>query len=736
MAGNLVKKVMLKIVADDGDSEEKLDRISEKADELGRKHPEIKVRVDAAAASAKVAVLRRELKDAGKDAEQPHHFSLSGIMPAIGEMSMFQKVMLATNIATTFAEPLMAGLTVVVGGLTSALAAGGIGLGAYGLALEGLIKSGYKPLTGAISGAKKEWESWSESLAKPVAAPVIGLLHQVPGLLKDITPFAKSAASALTGLVHQLSAGLQSSGFQDWLHSILPEVKPVITGLGQAIGHIVVGIGGIIKAFAPVGPVIIGGLDKITARFAHWGQTLSSHSGFKSLMTMFKTETPLAVGVLKNLGSTIMTIVKDMTGLSGVGNSKFLLQMAMPFTSLLRVLVQANPALVRFALYAAAAGSGIKKISNVFGTNGLVGDVQSAINVLGNFGHAAEDAGAGEKIAAAATRIWEGAQAGLDAVMDANPIALIVIAVVALIAVVVLMVTHLHETAHIFDMVRHAGAVAFDAVRHAVATAFDWIKGHWPLLLAVLTGPIGMAVLFIVDHWHTLVSDTHQAWSDIVNFLHSAWSDIVNGIHTAWSDVVNLTHSGWSDVINVLHSAWSSIVNAVSGGVHQVESFFSSLPGRIVGFLASLPGMLFSAGVHAMEGLISGLGSMIGKVGSVVSGIAGKVAGFFGLSPAREGPLSGGGAPFIRGQHFAADFAAGMVSGHPGITSAAAALAGATGMASRAGAGGAGQKFTFEFAGGGGTELDHAIWEWFVRNVRVKGGGGPNSVQRALGQGT
>lgn len=74
MAGNLVKSVMLKIVSDDGDTEAKLKRISEKADELGRQHPELKVRIDTAAASAKLAVLREEMKatteDAVKDSEK------------------------------------------------------------------------------------------------------------------------------------------------------------------------------------------------------------------------------------------------------------------------------------------------------------------------------------------------------------------------------------------------------------------------------------------------------------------------------------------------------------------------------------------------------------------------------------------------------------------------------------------------------------------------------------------
>ena len=123
MAGNLVKRVMLKIVADDGDTEAKLDRISEKADELAAKHPDLKVKVDSAAASAKLMVLRREMKATADDANRGLHFNVSGILPAIGEMSMFQKVMLGVNVATTFAEPALAGVVVAAGGIAAGAAA-------------------------------------------------------------------------------------------------------------------------------------------------------------------------------------------------------------------------------------------------------------------------------------------------------------------------------------------------------------------------------------------------------------------------------------------------------------------------------------------------------------------------------------------------------------------------------------------------------------------------------------
>src|SRR5215475_13384439 len=73
---------MLKIVASDTDAEEKLDRISLKADELAAKHPELKPKVDIAEASAKLAVLRAELKDTAKASDDTS-----------GRLSLFQRVL-------------------------------------------------------------------------------------------------------------------------------------------------------------------------------------------------------------------------------------------------------------------------------------------------------------------------------------------------------------------------------------------------------------------------------------------------------------------------------------------------------------------------------------------------------------------------------------------------------------------------------------------------------------------
>ncbi len=173
---------------------------------------------------------------------------------------------------------------------------------------------------------------------------------------------------------------------------------------------------------------------------------------------------------------------------------------------------------------------------------------------------------------------------------------------------------------------------------------------------------------------------------------------------------------------------WDAAANAVHAEIDKLLGFVESIPGRINSALGGLPGMMFRAGVHVISSLLDGIKSMIGEVGSVISSIASKVAGFFGLSPAVEGPLSAGGAPEIRGQHFAADIARGILSGRGAVAAAAGQVArgaaigpsGGGGYGAAAAAGGG--TVTLQIGGGGGSGLDALFMTWLKGSVRTEGG--------------
>ena len=109
------------------------------------------------------------------------------------------------------------------------------------------------------------------------------------------------------------------------------------------------------------------------------------------------------------------------------------------------------------------------------------------------------------------------AQIALNVVMRANPIMLVVTALIALGAAFVLAYKHSETFRRIVD-------AAFDKVKAAAAAAWNWIKAHWPQLLAVITGPFAAAVLIITRNWDKIEDGARAA----VNALKNIWNSFAD----------------------------------------------------------------------------------------------------------------------------------------------------------------------------------------------------------------
>ena len=801
MATTLVRRVMLKITSDDGDTELKLSRIAAKAEELGRLHPDLQVKINSAAASAKLAVLRKELKDTGKAASGDSQ-SLKGRLKSLGEglalaggFATFSKdagtatkVMSGFSLATGLLEAPMAGAIVGVAGLASGLVAAGAGLLAFGavaksnyttastaanavqtaqITYNAALKAGAKQSTAYIAeqkaigiayaqlspaqitlsrqigNAKNSWQSFVQSNTSGVAKIMTQGIGLLPKVFASMQPFMKPTETALHGLIGQMGKGLNSSGFKSFTDMLAKNSGPAITKLGQAIGHIVVGLGGIIRAFMPFAQIMLSGLDKITAKFAHWGSTLTSHSGFQSLVTMAKTDMPYVIGIVKNLGGAIKNLGGSMTGLSTFSNSKMLLQMVLPLSQILNTLTRANPALTRFALYALAAGDAVKKIRPaVTGISGVVKGITEGTSALGKLKGgftsaetAASDAsgvwgtaggklstmvtavkswGIWSKIAAGATKIWTGIQAAFDVVMDANPIGIIVIAIVALIGVIVLITMHSKTLQRFWKAAwKDISAVAVGAwhlidanmvrpLMRGVDNLVGFVKRNWKMLATiiatVLLGPIAGIVVYVATHWTQVKTLTGRLVRDVRSVLD-------------WFGHLGSLFRGW----------WDDGVRAVEGAAGRLVSFVRGIPGKILGALGNLGNMLFSAGKKIVGGLISGIGSMIGSVGSAIGGIAGEITSHLPFSPAKKGPLSGAGSPDLAGRRIGLMLAAGMTSSAGMVHAAAARVAGAARVTAGGGGpgGAAGGVVRLEWDGAGG---DAEIFTYLKKHIRIRGG--------------
>jgi hypothetical protein len=153
--------------------------------------------------------------------------------------------------------------------------------------------------------------------------------------------------------------------------------------------------------------------------------------------------------------------------------------------------------------------------------------------------------------AGTAARVFAAAQWLVNAAMAANPVGLIILAIVALVAIIVIAYKK-------SDTFRRIVGNAFEWVQKAAAATWNWIKGNWPLLLAIITGPIGLAVLWVVRNFDR-ISAAVKAIPGIVK------SAFVNA--NVW-----LINAGRA----VVEGMWNGIVGAGSWIWGKIQSFVST----------------------------------------------------------------------------------------------------------------------------------------------------------------
>lgn len=173
----------------------------------------------------------------------------------------------------------------------------------------------------------------------------------------------------------------------------------------------------------------------------------------------------------------------------------------------------------------------------------------------------------------AVTKIYTGVQWLLNAAMAANPITLVVIAVVALVAAIVVAYKRSETFRRIVDG-------AFRAVQKAAKFAFDWVKKNWPLLLTILLGPFGLALVAIIKNRDKIIAAIRGViewvknnWSKIplvapiataVRLIVENWGKIREGFKTVKEKLEEYAGNAKTAVVTAFEAMWAPIDTVIS----------------------------------------------------------------------------------------------------------------------------------------------------------------------------
>lgn len=165
-----------------------------------------------------------------------------------------------------------------------------------------------------------------------------------------------------------------------------------------------------------------------------------------------------------------------------------------------------------------------------------------------------------QNIAATAQKVWTAIVWLWNAAMSANPVMLIVIGIAALVAGIILAYQH-------SETFRAIVTGAFDAVLGAVKFVWHWVSDNWPLLLAILTGPIGLAVLAITSNWDTI----KNAFTSVKDWIGEKWGEVVGFFGTGkdkivefFGDMADKITAPFKAAFKVVAQVWNATIGKIS----------------------------------------------------------------------------------------------------------------------------------------------------------------------------
>lgn len=202
-----------------------------------------------------------------------------------------------------------------------------------------------------------------------------------------------------------------------------------------------------------------------------------------------------------------------------------------------------------------------------------------------------------------AQKAWTAVQAAFNIVMSANPIVLAGIAIAGLVAAVVVAYQKVEWFRNLVDG-------AFKVIHGAISGVFNWVKANWPTLLAILTGPIGLAVLAITQHWDTIKNGVTavkdwigEKFDEVVTFV----TGLPGRISTAASGMWNGIKDGFKGALNSIIRLWNGFKfpEVTIGGSDPLGRFGPSLPEATIGGweLPKIPLIAHSGGHVTAAGL-------------------------------------------------------------------------------------------------------------------------------------
>ena len=241
-----------------------------------------------------------------------------------------------------------------------------------------------------------------------------------------------------------------------------------------------------------------------------------------------------------------------------------------------------------------------------------------------------------QKVCAVAAKAWAAAQWILNAAMSANPIGLVVLAVVALIAIFVVAYKKV-------GWFRTLVQAVWEFLKTSVVALINFVRDHWRLILPILIGPIGLAIALITKYWSEIKGFFSAGVAFVLNLFRTKWRLLISIALGPLGIIIALVSKYWGQIKSKTADMISGVRSRVSAGLKVVKDIISavlsltlgifvraytSIKSRTSEFMSSVRSRV-QAGINAVKSAFSAGVSAIGHIWSGLKEITRRPVSFF-----------------------------------------------------------------------------------------------------------
>lgn len=223
----------------------------------------------------------------------------------------------------------------------------------------------------------------------------------------------------------------------------------------------------------------------------------------------------------------------------------------------------------------------------------------------------------------------QGIMAGLNLVMNANPISIIVVAIAGLVAGFVT----LWKTSEgfrnfwvgLWDGIVNIVKGAIDGIKNFFTGIIDFIKNNWQGLLLFIVNPFAGAFKMLYDNcegFRTFVDDFVQSIISFFQQIPTKIGEFVQSIATFFQDLI-------SRFLQFGVDAYTWVTIEIPKIINGILTFFGQLPEKIGFFIGQVIGHILKFGIDAYTWATTEIPKIIDGIISFFQELPGKIWGFF-----------------------------------------------------------------------------------------------------------